>query len=118
MIALAAAAAGCAANMSLEEICDGLELLVPAKGRGEIKSGPNGSILIDDTYNANRQSIIAIIEAMQATEVPPGGKRWAVLGDIFELGRYARVEHRTSGEAIVGKADYLVAVGDKARYYV
>src|SRR5438067_13813613 len=61
MIALAAAAAGCAANMSLEEICDGLELLVPAKGRGEIKPGPNGSMLIDDTYNANRQSIIAII---------------------------------------------------------
>lgn len=118
IMALAAAAAGCAAEMQLDDICTVLESLLPARGRGEIKAGPNGSVLIDDTYNANRQSIIAIIQAMQATEIPPGGKRWAVLGDIFELGRYARAEHRTSGEALAGKVDYLVAVGDKARYYV
>ena len=118
MIALAAAAAGCAANMSLEEICDGLELLVPAKGRGEIKPGPNGSMLIDDTYNANRQSIIAITNAMHEASIEPGGQRWAVLGDIFELGRYARAEHRASGQALVDAVDYLVAIGDEARYYV
>jgi len=118
MMALAAAAAGCAAEMQLDDISTGLESLSPARGRGEIKAGPNGSILIDDTYNANRQSIIAIIQAMQATELPPGGKRWVVLGDIFELGRYARTEHRISGEALAGKADYLIAIGDKARYYV
>src|SRR5205809_2532678 len=118
MIALAAAAAGCAANMSLEEIRDGLELLVPAKGRGEIKPGPNGSMLIDDTYNANRQSIIAITNAMHEAPIEPGGQRWAVLGDIFELGRYARAEHRASGQALVDAVDYLVAIGDEARYYV
>jgi UDP-N-acetylmuramoyl-tripeptide--D-alanyl-D-alanine ligase len=118
MMALAAAAAGCAAEMQLDDICTALESLSPARGRGEIKAGPNGSILIDDTYNANRQSIIAIIQAMQTTELPPGGKRWVVLGDIFELGRYARAEHRISGEALADKVDYLIAVGDKARYYV
>ncbi len=118
IVALAAAAAGCAAEMQLDDICSALESLFPAKGRGEIKAGPNGSILIDDTYNANRQSIVAIIQAMQATELPPGGKRWAVLGDIFELGRYARSEHRISGEALAGKVDYLIAVGDQARYYL
>ena len=118
MMALAAAAAGCAAEMQLDDICTALESLSPARGRGEIKAGPNGSILIDDTYNANRQSIIAIIQAMQSTELPPGGKRWVVLGDIFELGRYARAEHRISGEALADKVDYLIAVGDKARYYV
>src|SRR5258706_3519935 len=118
IMALAAAAAGCAAEMQLDDICTALESLLPARGRGEIKAGPNGSVLIDDTYNANRQSIIAIIQAMQATELPPGGKRWVVLGDIFELGRYARAEHRISGEALADKVDYLIAVGDKARYYV
>ncbi len=40
------------------------------------------------------------------------------LGDIFELGRYARTEHRLSGEALAGVVDYLVAIGDEARYYV
>jgi UDP-N-acetylmuramoyl-tripeptide--D-alanyl-D-alanine ligase len=74
--------------------------------------------LIDDTYNANRQSIIAITQAMHKTEMAPGGKRWAVLGDIFELGQYAPAEHRISGEALVGVIDYLIAVGDEARYYI
>lgn len=117
MIALAAAATGCATQMSLDEICAALEGLSPAKGRGEIKQGPNGSTLIDDTYNANRQSIVTIARAMRASELSPAGKRWAVLGDIFELGQYAREEHLASGEALAGTIDYLVAIGDQARYY-
>jgi UDP-N-acetylmuramoyl-tripeptide--D-alanyl-D-alanine ligase len=117
-IALAAAAAGCAAGISLDDICIALEALTSAKGRGEIKPGPNGSTLIDDTYNANRQSIIAITQAVKSAKIAPGGKRWAVLGDIFELGHYARAEHRATGEAIVGTIDYLIAVGNEARYFV
>ena len=116
-IALAAAAAGCAAGMPLEEIGAALEMLTPAKGRCEMKAGPNGSILIDDTYNANRQSIIAITHAMRETQ-QVSGRRWAVLGDIFELGAYARDEHKAAGAALVGSVDYLVALGDKARFYV
>ena len=118
MIALAAVATGCAAQMSLDEIREALEALPPAKGRSEIKPGPNGSTLIDDTYNANRQSIVSIIRTMGATELEPGEKRWAVLGDIFELGQYAREEHLASGEVLAGTIDYLVAIGDQARYYV
>jgi UDP-N-acetylmuramoyl-tripeptide--D-alanyl-D-alanine ligase len=118
MMALAAAAAGCAAGMELEDIRAALEDLSPAKGRCQIKVGPNGSTLIDDTYNANRHSILAITRAMQDTNISPRGKRWAVLGDIFELGQYAPAEHRASGEALVGVIDYLVAIGDAARFYV
>jgi UDP-N-acetylmuramoyl-tripeptide--D-alanyl-D-alanine ligase len=117
MTALAAAAAGCATQMSLDEICAALERLSPAQGRGEMKPGPNGSTLIDDTYNANRQSIVAMIRAMKAAELPATSKRWAVLGDIFELGQYAREEHLASGEALAGTIDYLVAIGDQARFY-
>ena len=117
-IALAAAAAGCAAGMPLDEIALALEALPPAKGRGEIVAGPNGSVVIDDTYNANRQSIIAITQAMHTTTQFPTGKRWAVLGDIFELGPYAKDEHTQTGAALVGTIDYLVALGNKARYYV
>lgn len=118
MIALAAAAAGYAAQMSLDEVCTALEALAPAKGRGEIKAGPNGSTLIDDTYNANRQSILAITHAMAATPLVAGGKRWAVLGDIFELGEYAREEHLATGASLVGNIDYLLAIGDQARYFI
>ncbi len=118
MIALAAAAAGCAAHMNFDEICAALESLQPAKGRGEIKQGPNGSTLIDDTYNANRQSIVAVIDAMRTTKLSALGKRWAVLGDIFELGQYAPEEHTTCGKKLVGTIDYLIAIGAQARFYI
>jgi UDP-N-acetylmuramoyl-tripeptide--D-alanyl-D-alanine ligase len=118
MIALAAASAGCAAQMNIDEVCDALERLQPAKGRGEIKPGPNGSTLIDDTYNANRQSIVAMIATMKTTKLSVSGKRWVVLGDIFELGQYAPEEHIACGKELVGTIDYLVAIGDQARFYV
>jgi UDP-N-acetylmuramoyl-tripeptide--D-alanyl-D-alanine ligase len=118
MIGLAAASAGCAAQMNIDEICEALESLQPAKGRGEIKPGPNGSTLIDDTYNANRQSIVAIINTIRSTKLSAVGKRWAVLGDIFELGQYAPEEHIACGKELVGTIDHLVAIGDQARYYV
>ena len=118
MTALAAAAAGCAAQMNFDDVCDVLEGLQPAKGRGEIQAGPNGSTLINDTYNANRQSIVAMVTAMGKTKLPSSGKRWAVLGDIFELGQYAPDEHRASGRALVGTIDQLIAIGDEARYFV
>ncbi len=117
-IALAAAAVGCAAGMPLDEIAVALEALAPAKGRGEIKRGPNGCTLIDDTYNANRHSILVIAQTMRDTTLPADGKRWAVLGDIFELGSYARAEHRETGAALAGYVDYLVAIGDQARFFV
>jgi UDP-N-acetylmuramoyl-tripeptide--D-alanyl-D-alanine ligase len=126
--------------MPLDEIGAALEELAPAKGRGEIKPGPNGSILIDDSYNANRQSILAIAKAMRETtgtingdtinretgainqgainRAPTRRRRWAVLGDIFELGSYAQVEHYMTGEALAGMVDYLVAIGEQARYYI
>jgi len=118
MTALAAAAAGVAAEMHLDTICAALEELRPPPGRCEIKRGPNGSTLVDDTYNANRQSILAALQAIQASELGSRGKRWIVLGDIFELGEYARQEHLASGEAVAGVADYLLAIGDQARFYV
>ena len=99
-------------------MCDALDSLQPAQGRGEIKQGPNDSTLIDDTYNANRQSIVAMIAAMRTTKLTTTGKRWVVLGDIFELGQYASEEHIACGKELVGTIDYLVAIGDQARFYV
>ena len=59
---------------------------------GEARSNrvPTGSTLIDDTYNAVRQSIIAMANTMTGDQLKPGGKRWAVMGEIFEQGEYAQ----------------------------
>ena len=118
IIALAAAAAGFAAEMSIDAVADALMQITASPGRGQIKQGPNGSTLIDDTYNANRQSIITITRAMHATTLAANGKRWAVLGDIFELGGYARAEHHNVGIALAENIERLIAVGNEARFYV
>jgi UDP-N-acetylmuramoyl-tripeptide--D-alanyl-D-alanine ligase len=55
---------------------------------------------------------------MHNTSQAPNGKRWAILGDIFQLGTYARAEHSTSGSSLAGRVDYLIAIGDQARFYV
>lgn len=117
--ALAAAATGYVAQVPLEEIRSALEELVPIAGRGQVRvgAGPNGSTLIDDSYNAIRQSIGVMISAMQATALPESGKRWAILGELLEQGEHAREEHRAAGRELAGKIDYLVTIGDVARHY-
>jgi UDP-N-acetylmuramoyl-tripeptide--D-alanyl-D-alanine ligase len=117
-IALAAAATGIAAGLPLEEIRIALEELLPAKRRGEIKPGPNNSTLIDDSYNASRQSILAIAQTMHKAQIASGGKRWAVLGDILELGTHAREEHALTGATLASLVDNIIAIGDQARFYV
>lgn len=118
--ALAAAAVGYAAELPLETMRVVLEDLQPVQKRGQVKvgAGPNGSTLVDDTYNAIRQSIITMVQAMHATALPVQGKRWAVLGELLEQGEHTRAEHLASGKELAGRIDYLVALGDFARYYV
>jgi UDP-N-acetylmuramoyl-tripeptide--D-alanyl-D-alanine ligase len=117
--ALAAAAVGNAANVSLEKIRTVLTSLTPAPGRGELKTGagPNGSTLVNDSYNSIRHAIIVVTQAMQATPLAPEAKRWAVLGELLEQGEYVKEEHLAAGRALAGKVDYLVALGDFARYF-
>src|SRR5579859_4935035 len=93
--ALAAAAVAYAAGVPLALIQQTLETLVPAAGRGRVKvaAGPNGSTLIDDTYNSIRQAVISITRAMHSTTLPPDGKRWAVLGELLEQGEHSQQEH-------------------------
>jgi len=116
--ALAASSAGFLAGVSPDAISTALGSIRTVKGRGEIKRGPNDSKLIDDAYNANPQSVLAGIDVIYGTELARGGRRWAILGDMLFLEQYSQKEHHNIGKALVGKVDYLVAVGDQARYYI
>src|SRR5260370_21118931 len=115
--ALAAASTGFLAGVSPEVLCTALGSVSTVKGRGQIKRGPNGSKLINDSYNANRHSMLAGIEVIYRAKLTKGGRRWAILGDMLNLEPYAREEHYLTGQALGGKVDYLVAIGDQARYY-
>ncbi|WIG57475.1 MAG: UDP-N-acetylmuramoyl-tripeptide--D-alanyl-D-alanine ligase [Ktedonobacterales bacterium] len=110
--ALAAAAVALHCGLSLAEIAAGLAELRPAKRRGEIHRGIGGTTLVDDSYNANRQSAIAAVELLRGAHAPDGSRKWFIFGDMLELGIYSPDEHAAVGAAIAeGGIDELVLVG-------
>lgn len=71
------------------------------RGKRHILQLANGPItLIDESYNANPASMKAAIELLDATPVPVGGRRIAVLGDMLELGAHSAQLHSALAELI------------------
>jgi UDP-N-acetylmuramoyl-tripeptide--D-alanyl-D-alanine ligase len=105
--ALRAAAVGLVEGMSWNEILRGLQ--VSGKQlRLVAVNGPNGSVLLDDTYNASPESVIAALNLLAELD----GRRVAVLGDMLELGAYEWQGHRLVGLRAREVADVLVTVGE------
>lgn len=107
--ALSAIAVGTALKMNLIEISQYLTTFTPPVGRMNRIDGVNGSLIIDDTYNASPQAMYAALETM--TEIPHG-RTIAVLGDMLELGIDSEKEHLRIGKEIIEKKiSYFFAVG-------
>lgn len=108
--ALAAAAVGGLAGLMPDEVARGLALARPVAGRLVVLPTPAGVTFIDDTYNANPESVKAAL----STLVRRAGKHraMAVLGDMFELGEAAGRLHREVGRHAGGLGLFrLVVVG-------
>jgi len=111
--ALAAAAAATAVGASLDAVATGLSAFRGVKGRLQTKPGRNGCTVIDDTYNANPDSVRAAIEVLQ--RMP--GRRILVLGDMGEVGEQGEAFHREAGRfAAQMGVDELLATGNLARH--
>jgi len=107
--ALAAIAAVRCLDVQGDSIVRGLEAMTPVPGRLERKSGLNGAVIIDDSYNANPESVQSAVKVLAAC----GGKRFLVLGDMAELGSDELEMHRLVGEfAAQQKLDGLWTVGE------
>ncbi len=115
--ALAAAAAALAAGASVTDITKGLANYQGIKGRLERRELAGGITLIDDTYNANPQSMEAGLRLL--AELKGTHRGVAILGDMGELGITAEAAHRELGQlaATLG-IDLLIALGDRAQTVV
>ncbi|MTV37327.1 UDP-N-acetylmuramoyl-tripeptide--D-alanyl-D-alanine ligase [Duganella radicis] len=91
--ALAAVACTYAAGVSLEKIKLGLDTFAPVSGRLQKKQAVNGAVVIDDTYNANPDSVRAAIDVLSKAAAP----RVLVLGDMGEVGTQGREFHEEIG---------------------
>lgn len=109
---LLAAAAGWFLEMRAEDIARGLAAAELTGGR--LKCFVERDILIvDDTYNANPESMAAALETLSMMDGIKG-KRWAVLGRMGELGSFSAEAHRGVGELAVRYGlDALVAIGSE-----
>jgi len=108
--ALAAASVGLVEGEGWDEIIGGIKD-ISAQVRLMIVPGKNGSIILDDTYNASPDSNMAALNLL--AELP--GRKMAALGDMLELGSYELAGHQRVGGRAAEVVDVLVTVGPRGR---
>ncbi|MER7819431.1 UDP-N-acetylmuramoyl-tripeptide--D-alanyl-D-alanine ligase [Streptomyces sp. NPDC096153] len=116
--ALAAAAVAHELGMSVDEIATALsEAGTLSRWRMEVTERPDGVTVVNDAYNANPESMRAALRALAAMGTAAqaaGGRTWAVLGPMAELGGEALAEHDAVGRLAVRlNVSKLVAVGGR-----
>jgi UDP-N-acetylmuramoyl-tripeptide--D-alanyl-D-alanine ligase len=110
--ALAACAAALAARLPLTAIVQGLEAFRPVRGRLVVQTTASGVAVIDDSYNANPDSVRAAIDVLASHAAP----RWLALGDMGEVGDEGPAFHREIGAyARAAGIERLFAAGPLSR---
>lgn len=114
--ALCAIQVGKILKISNEQIQKGIEKFELTKKRMETRKLENGAILINDSYNASYESMKASIKYLGSYIEK---RKIAVLGDMFELGEYAKELHEKVGEEVAkNNIDILICTGENSKYIV
>ncbi len=108
--ALRAAAVGLAEGLTWQEIFEGLRYGYTQLRLVAVRS-QSGALLLDDTYNASPESMLAALNLLSELE----GRKVAVLGDMLELGPYERQGHEMVGLRAAQVVDVLLTLGPRAR---
>ncbi len=109
--ALAAIACTLAIGIAQDAIVRGLQAFAPVNGRLQRKVAGNGALVIDDTYNANPDSVRAAIDVLAQAAAP----RILVLGDMGEVGNDGRQYHEEIGAyARENGIEHVLTLGDLA----
>jgi UDP-N-acetylmuramoyl-tripeptide--D-alanyl-D-alanine ligase len=107
---LSAVAVGLVLGIAPEEALDAIARVEAPPHRLRTLPGRGGVTVLDDAHNASAQAVVDALEVL--AHFP--GPRWAVLGDMRELGPATEEAHRSVGRAVVGRADELLTVGAHA----
>lgn len=111
--ALAAIACTLAIGIPVAAIVRGLQAFAPVSGRLQRKTATNGALVIDDTYNANPDSVRAAIDVLAQAASP----RILVLGDMGEVGSEGRQYHEEVGAYARNRGlDAVLTLGELARH--
>ncbi len=111
--ALRAATVALVEGMTPEEIVEALAVPAAEQLRLITVRGPHGSLVIDDTYNASTESVLAALNLLAEINEGP---RVAVLGDMLELGDVEQRAHEEVGCRAGIVAQFVIGVGSRARW--
>lgn len=99
-----------------DEIKKGLDNLRPLAGRMQKLAGINGSVVIDDTYNASPPAMKAALDTLYRLEAP---QKIAILGNMNEMGNYSQAAHEEIGNYCdPKKLDLVITLGPDANKYL
>ncbi len=116
MNVLAASAVAVGLGVSNAEIVQGLSAFAGVQGRLNLAKGINGAIVIDDTYNANPDSMKVAIDVLAELNVDADKQLLFVMGDMAELGEEAESMHAELGAYARGKGiSTLISFGEMSR---
>lgn len=108
--ALRAAAVGLVEGLTWQEIINGLQ-----QGHTQLRlaavTTPSGALILDDTYNASPDSVMAALNLLNELQ----GEKCAILGDMLELGLYEEQGHELVGVRAAQVVKRLITVGEKAK---
>jgi UDP-N-acetylmuramoyl-tripeptide--D-alanyl-D-alanine ligase len=111
--ALAATACALAIGVPQDAVIRGLEVFAPVNGRLQRKQAKSGALVIDDTYNANPDSVRAAIDVLSHAPAP----RVLVLGDMGEVGDQGPQFHDEIGAYARDRGiEHLLTLGELARH--
>ena len=114
--ALSAIAVAQTLNMTDQEIKEGLLKFSSSRLRMNIEE-KDGIKFINDSYNAAPSSVRAALSVL--CDIGRGKRKWAVLGDMLELGEWTEEAHKEIGRLVSAMSiDYLVGIGSFARWYI
>ena len=100
-------------QVELSEVCKNLEQI---RGRFSLLKGVKNTIIIDDSYNSSPRSCVLALDLARQIPIQKKARRFAILGDMLELGGSSEKLHREVGEHVAQyKFNKLIAIGERSR---